>query len=129
MFIPRTMVLDGAAMLVFWGGRPTWPFLRARALENRVFVAAVNDRFAAIIGPDGAVLSCTSGESRSPPIASINLLQAADKLVAPRHRSSGRATARRPIASDPGRAAAFAVDLDVDKNLFLGERSSLVSSI
>ena len=81
--LPRAMVLDGAAMLAFWGGAPDLAVLRTRALENRVFVAAVNERFAAIIGPDAVILSYASAESFLPPIAAIALSDAADKRVAP----------------------------------------------
>jgi len=81
---PRKMVLDGAAMLVFWEQPSNLPILRARALENRVFVIAVNDSFAAVIGPDGAILSYTSVESPIPAFTIISLGEAADKEVAPR---------------------------------------------
>jgi predicted amidohydrolase len=80
---PRAMVLDGAAMLVFSGPPTELPILRARALENRVFVAAVNDRFSVIIGPDGSILSYASSSTPIPPIAILRLQQSADKLVAP----------------------------------------------
>ncbi len=82
--VPRAMVLDGAAMLAFWGGPSDLAVLRTRALENRVFVAAVNERLAAIIGPDGGIMSCTSETSLVPPIATIVFGDAADKNVAPR---------------------------------------------
>ncbi len=81
---PRAMVLDGAGILVFWNEPTDLPILRARALENRVFVIAVTDRFAAIVGPGGELLSYTSIESALPPIATLALSQAADKLVAER---------------------------------------------
>jgi predicted amidohydrolase len=80
--VPRAMVLDGAAMLALWDG-PPMPILRARALENRVFVATVNDDFAAIIEPDGGIVSYASGTSPLPPFAVISLGEAADKHIAP----------------------------------------------
>jgi predicted amidohydrolase len=82
--LPRAMVLDGVGMLVFWSQRADLPILRTRALENRVFVIAVTDRFAAIIGPEGELLSYASIESAIPPIATLTLSQAADKYVAER---------------------------------------------
>ncbi|MDM8005186.1 MAG: nitrilase-related carbon-nitrogen hydrolase [Phycisphaerae bacterium] len=80
---PRRMVLDGATMLVFWEEPSDLSVLRTRALENRVFVIAANSSFAAIIGPDGAILSCASAESRTPATAVIALGEAADKSIAP----------------------------------------------
>lgn len=81
---PRAMVLDGAAMLVFWHDSDDLPTLRARALENRVFVVGVGERSAAIVGPDGRVLSCAPIEGEVPPIVCVDLPRAADKLVAER---------------------------------------------
>ncbi|HPD31526.1 MAG TPA: nitrilase-related carbon-nitrogen hydrolase [Phycisphaerae bacterium] len=80
---PRSMVLDGAAMLIFWEEPSDLPILRARALENRVFVIAINTSFVAIIGPDGTILTHTSSESTLPPVVVLHLGEAADKLVAP----------------------------------------------
>ena len=71
-------------MLVFWEEPSDLSVLRTRALENRVFVIAANSSFAAIIGPDGAILSCASAESRTPATAVIPLSEAADKSIAPR---------------------------------------------
>lgn len=81
---PRSMVLDGAALLIFWEEPSDLPILRARALENRVFVIAINTSFAAIIGPDGTILTHTSSESTLPPVVVLHLGEAADKLVAPK---------------------------------------------
>lgn len=81
--VPRRMVLDGAAMLIFWDEPSDLPTLRTRALENRAFVIAVNNSFAAIIGPDGAVLSCTTADLAIPPVTILPLSDAADKTVAP----------------------------------------------
>lgn len=81
--LPRTKVLDGAAMLVFWDEPADVPLLRARAMENRVFVAAVTGRFALVVAPDGEILSYCMVDNLLPPLTRIFFNLATDKLVAP----------------------------------------------
>jgi predicted amidohydrolase len=95
--LPRAMVLNGAGMLVFWDEPADLPVLRTRALENRVFVIAANERFAAIVGPDGELLSYTPIESFIPPIAILDLSQAASPAA------RGGPKAFRPQTAPPAR--------------------------
>jgi len=58
----RLAALRGAHLVVFAGGTPNLAVLRARACENRVFVAAVGQNLT-IIGPSGNVLGQRSPHS------------------------------------------------------------------
>jgi len=80
----RALALDGAEILMCFDVRDELAMLRARALENRAFVMAVGERFAAIIDPEGRVLARTGPDDPAALITAIDLAQAADKLVAPR---------------------------------------------
>jgi predicted amidohydrolase len=79
----RAHALDGAALLVFGGSATHLSILRARAIENRVFVVAAGDRAALIISPDGAVLAATDDRPAAAAVARVELADAANKLVAP----------------------------------------------
>ncbi len=78
----RVLALDGAEVIAVVDAPDTPALLRARAMENRVFVVAVSRDLAAIIGPDGAVLDRAAGTDRAA-VATLDLSAAADKTVAP----------------------------------------------
>ena len=80
---PRALALDGVEALLFFDVPDDLAILRARAMENRVFVLAASERSAVVIGPDGDVLARTESATPAYAIARIDLSQAADKLVAP----------------------------------------------
>lgn len=80
----RALALDGAEILMFFDAPQDLPILRARAMENRVFVMGVSDRWAVVIGPDGAVLAQTHEPEPGEVVAEIDLCEAHDKLVAPK---------------------------------------------
>lgn len=79
----RVLALDGAQVLMFFDMIDDLAILRSRAVENRIFVAGVNDPSAIIIAPDGRVLSQSTGSDLGVAIAELDLAQAADKCVAP----------------------------------------------
>ncbi len=79
----RTLVLDGAEVLMFFDVPDEIEILRARAMENRVFVLGAGERSAVVIGPDGGVLARTANSRPGEAVAEIDLAAAADKLVAP----------------------------------------------
>lgn len=78
----RALVLDGAEILCCFDAPDDLPMLRTRAIENRVFVAAANDRTATIIGPDGEVLAHSRLEQFVEAVAEFDLDDAHDKMVA-----------------------------------------------
>jgi predicted amidohydrolase len=78
------LALEGAEILFFFDAPRDFPILRTRAVENRVFVMAVADRWAAVIGPDGEVLASTDDSKPAGAVVEIDLAQAANKLVAPK---------------------------------------------
>jgi len=94
-FLPvRARALQGVPIVVTARAPEDWPLLRARALENRVFVVAlcenensVCESSAAIIAPDGTVLDRVTQRSGRvpcrPALAAIHPSEAADKTVAP----------------------------------------------
>ncbi len=77
----RALALSGVEVLVYFDAEDL-PMLRARALENRVFVIGVGQQTSAIVGPDGVVLA--QGTAENAAIARVNLAAASNKLVAPR---------------------------------------------
>jgi len=79
----RALVLDGAEMLMFFDYAEEPAILRARAIENRVFVLAAGDRSAIIIDPDGQIVARSDPDHPAEVIAEIDLTRAADKLIAP----------------------------------------------
>lgn len=80
----RAMAMDGVEALVYFDAEmpARLPMLRARALENRVYVLAAGHQSACIISPDGAVLARADGAG--PAVVSIDPADAASKWVAPR---------------------------------------------
>ncbi len=80
----RAHALNGAHALLFFDMPDDLAIVRARAMENRVFVLGVSENAAAIISPDGEVLARTGPDRPAEAIADIDLAQAADKNVAPR---------------------------------------------
>jgi predicted amidohydrolase len=79
----RALALDGAEVLLFFDVPNDLAILRARALENRVFVIGVSSRFAVIIGPNGEVLAKCSSAQPTEVIARVDLADAGNKTVAP----------------------------------------------
>lgn len=77
----RALALDGAALLVGLSvpGEPT--ILRARAMENRCWLAATQERSATIVAPNGAITACGSATDPEPVVATLDLNDAANKLV------------------------------------------------
>lgn len=80
----RVMALEGAEILMLFDVPEEPALLRTRAVENRVFVMAVNDRWAAIIGPDGEIRAQGDPLHPAEVVAEIDLAEASNKLVAPR---------------------------------------------
>lgn len=78
----RVLALEGADVLAFVGVCGDPALLRARAIENRVYVVGAGESFAAIVGPNGELLAVAGpgGYAR----AEVDLAAAADKQVAPR---------------------------------------------
>ncbi len=76
---PRALALQGAQLLCLSEARSELDILRTRAVENRVFVAALTDDWLALIGPDATVLA------QDPRLAAarVDLAEAAIKTVAP----------------------------------------------
>ncbi len=79
----RALALDGAAVLFVIHPPDALPLLRARAVENRVVLAAAGAETACIIGPDGAVLARTSSDPCEPQTAVVDLSTVRDKIVFP----------------------------------------------
>lgn len=80
----RELALAGAEVLMFFDVPADLPVLRARAMENRVFVLGAAERWAVIIGPDGTVLARTDESHPAEAVAEIDLALARDKQVAPK---------------------------------------------
>jgi predicted amidohydrolase len=80
----RAMTLEGAEILLFFDAPDDLALMRTRALENRVFVLAANDRGAAIIAPNGQILARSTPAQSSEAVAEIDLAEAHDKTVAPK---------------------------------------------
>jgi predicted amidohydrolase len=78
------MALEGAEILMCFDIPENLSLLRARALENRIFVMGANDRSAAIIDPTGKILMKTGPSQPTEAVAEIDLSHAINKLVAPR---------------------------------------------
>ena len=77
----RALALDGAALLVALSAPDEPTILRARAMENRCWLAATHDRSATIVAPNGTITACGSAANPQPAVATINLNEAANKLV------------------------------------------------
>jgi len=90
----RALALEGAEILMMFDAPEEPAILRTRAVENRVFVMAVNDRWAVIIGPEGEIRA--QGDLRKPHevVAEIDLAEASEKRVAPRTDVFRERTAR-----------------------------------
>jgi len=80
----RQLALNGAEILLFFDVPHDLPLLRVRATENRVFVMGVGDRWAAVIGPDGAILAQTDESKPAEAVVELDLTEAGNKLVAPK---------------------------------------------
>ncbi|MBN1341666.1 MAG: hypothetical protein JXQ73_03250 [Phycisphaerae bacterium] len=77
---PRALALDGALIICLFDVRADLEMLRTRAVENRVFVAALTDESAVLVGPDATVIARDPRQVT----AKIDLSKAAQKTVAPR---------------------------------------------
>jgi len=91
----RGLALDGAEILCVLSMALDLATLRARAVENRVFVLAASAETVAVIAPDGAVLAPGDADQPAEIIVTLDLALAADKCVAPR---TDVITARYPAA-------------------------------
>lgn len=80
----RALALDGAGVIFVTDAPDDDKILRTRAVENRVYVVATADRFAIVIGPDGAVLARCQGSDLCPLVVPVDLAAARDKQVFPR---------------------------------------------
>ncbi|GMU23544.1 MAG: hypothetical protein AMXMBFR13_36220 [Phycisphaerae bacterium] len=80
----RALSLAGAEILMLFDIPDDLPLLRTRALENRVFVMGVSERWAVIIAPDGTILGRSASSDPREVIAQIDLTDAANKQVAPK---------------------------------------------
>lgn len=78
----RVAALNGVQFVLF--RMPTAPIgtLRTRAIENHVYVGALGEDEAILIGPDGRVIAHVKDEP-VPLIATLDLKRAANKQVAP----------------------------------------------
>lgn len=76
---PRVLALDGAEIICLFDHPADLRILRTRAVENRVFVAAITHEWVALIGPDATVL----GQDARVAVAEVDVADAADKTVAP----------------------------------------------
>ncbi len=79
----RAAALDGAEALIVLDAPDDLPLLRARALENRVFVLAAGAAKAVAIGPGGEILARADADGETA-VAEIDPSAAWDKCVAPR---------------------------------------------
>lgn len=80
--IARLHALSGAQVLHVTGDLPPEPILRARAVENRVFVLAADNRARTAIAPTGAILAAAPA-GPDPLVVDLDLAQAGEKRVAP----------------------------------------------
>lgn len=80
----RVAALEGAELLVVADAPDDLALLRTRAVENRVFIAAVGERTADIIGPGGELIDRVDSGGAGEAVAEIDPAEAGDKLVAPR---------------------------------------------
>ncbi len=80
----RALALEGAEILMLFDVAQEPAILRARAVENRVFVMGVNDRWAIIIGPDGEIRDAVDPQHPREAIAEIDIAEASLKEVAPK---------------------------------------------
>jgi predicted amidohydrolase len=79
----RALALAGATTVFAFDCPRDWALLRTRAAENRIFVVALGEDFAGVIGPDGRVVASVEGEDAEPRVVTIAASEAADKHVAP----------------------------------------------
>jgi len=91
----RALSLDGAELLCLFVGGLDLDRLRARAIENRVYVVAVTEHESCIIGPDGGVVARSDPYTPHEITFTIDRARAADKTVAP---NTDVFRARRPGA-------------------------------
>ena len=80
----RAYALDGAAVVFVTDAAEDLPTLRTRAAENRVYLIATAESWAAIIAPDGAVSAQCAAGHPEPVTAAIDLRLAANKVVFPK---------------------------------------------
>jgi predicted amidohydrolase len=78
----RTLALRGARLIAVFGDDVPQVLLRARALENRIFVAAVESSSVSLTGVNGAVVFAGYDQTEVL-IVEIDRAQADDKCVAP----------------------------------------------
>jgi len=79
----RVAAQDGAEVLAVFDMPDDPAMLRARAMENRVYVIAAGATAAAIIGPDGEILDQTPPDLSREAVAEVDLDCALDKRIAP----------------------------------------------
>lgn len=80
----RVLTLNGASVVLVFGGPHDLLCMRARALENRVYVVGATEERATIIAPDGSVIAMTDVHGPATLVATIAPSLAADKRMAPR---------------------------------------------
>lgn len=79
----RALTLDGAQILMCFDVPDDIALLQTRAVENRVFIIGANAIRGLVIDPNGTVLADSLADAPAGAIATIDLAEAADKLVAP----------------------------------------------
>lgn len=77
----RALALEGAELIVVFDEPTDLGVLRTRAVENRVYIAAVGPEAGALIAPDGSVLAEATHELLS---VEIDPAAARDKALCPR---------------------------------------------
>ena len=77
----RTLALEGAELVVLFDEPTDMGLLRTRAVENRIYLAAIGPEAAALIAPDGSVLGETAHELLT---IDIDPATARDKSLCPR---------------------------------------------
>jgi len=80
----RVAAMTGAHLICAFGDAPDLSILRARALENRIFLCVVGPSQFAVIGPSGQIVADYDGTLQQPAVVTLNLAEAADKAVADR---------------------------------------------
>ena len=77
----RALALEGAAVLFVIHPPESVALLRARAVENRVVLAAAGAESACVIGPDGTVLAQSAAGGGEPVSATVDLPSVRNKVV------------------------------------------------
>jgi predicted amidohydrolase len=80
----RALALEGAEILMYFDVPENLSLLRARAVENRVFVLGASERSAVVIDPTGKILAKTGPDHPAEAVVEIDLSLAVNKFVAPK---------------------------------------------